>query len=78
MPETVYLSIFKDADKTVVIEYAPLADGAIEIVSVDIRQRSYSHFQIRQRERRKPRQMRLLTLEEEQAEAMQPYTRREA
>lgn len=64
MSDTIYLAIHKNAEKTVVIEYAPLAEGAIEIVSVSIYPRPRSPFELREEDRRKhpkpkPRQMAL-------------------
>jgi len=70
-----YVAIFKDKNKTVVIEYRPLYDiqaGAIEILSIDIQARPVSPF-----EQRKHRRGLVLDDEEQHAETMQPYTRLE-
>jgi hypothetical protein len=49
----VYLSIYQGEKMTVTIEYIPLDDGLIEIVSVDIQERLVSPFQIREQERQR-------------------------
>lgn len=74
MNDTIYLAIHKDADKTVVIEYTPLADGAIEIVSVSISPRPRSLFEAR---RPKPRRGLTLNNQDEAVEATAPYLRAE-
>lgn len=52
---TVFLVIYKAEKFTAEIEYIPLENGVIEIVSFYIQPRPVSPFQERQAERRKPR-----------------------
>ena len=58
MTATIYLAIWKDDEKTVVIEYqpahysGPAPANAIEILSIDIQYKPRSPFQIRETERR--------------------------
>lgn len=76
-----FLIVYKDAEKTVVIEYQPNADGLIDVLSIDIQPRPHSQFELREQDRRKhPRKPRQLQFdaEAEQAEAMCPYVRLEA
>lgn len=55
MPEdVVFLAIWKDEEKTVVIEYIPRREGRIEIVSIDIQYRPVSAWEQREAERQKP------------------------
>ena len=44
---TVYMAIFQDDKQTVCIEYIPLEDGAIEIVTVTVTPRPRSAWQER-------------------------------
>ncbi|NUQ86498.1 MAG: hypothetical protein HUU11_17480 [Anaerolineales bacterium] len=82
---TVYLAIFEDEQKRVVIEFQPLLNSpdferffdGIEIASIDIQNRPRSPWEIRQQERRKHKRGIVLTAEEEHAEAMLPAMRRE-
>jgi len=56
--ETIYQAIYETSEYTLTIVYIPLADGAIEIVSVDIQKRPASHWQAREQSRRKTPQKR--------------------
>lgn len=82
---TVYLAIFQDEKKTVVIEFQPLLDSpeferffeGIEIASVDIQHRPRSPWEQRDQERREYRRRKrglVLDEQEQHAEAMLPYT----
>lgn len=86
---TVYLAIFEDEQKRVVIEFQPLLNSpeferffdGIEIASLDIQYRPRSPWEIRQQERREHGKHKhrgiVLSAEEEHAEAMLPTARRE-
>ena len=79
MNETIYLAILKERDRTVIVEYRPLADGYIDILSIDILARPRSEWERRQENRRHSRQglsavTQVLNEDEQRAEAMQPYT----
>ena len=53
--ETVFLAIYKTQKQTVVIEYLPMNNGLIEIISVDIQARPVSPFEQREQSRRQKR-----------------------
>ncbi|NWG33530.1 MAG: hypothetical protein HXY42_03735 [Chloroflexi bacterium] len=85
---TVYVAIFQDEEKRVVIEFQPLLNSpeferffdGIEIASMDIQYRPRSPWEVRQQERREHGQRKrgiVLSAEEEHAEAMMPTARRE-
>jgi hypothetical protein len=86
MAETVvYLAIFETASHSFCIEYLPLFDGLIEIVSAHVTEKPGTPFQIRELDRRKQQakgkvyQRRGLVLNEaeEHAESLQNVTRLE-
>jgi len=88
MTAMIYLAIWKDDEKTVVIEYqpahysGPAPANAIEILSIDIQYKPRSPFQIRETERRQKGKLyhkaqRTLSDEEEYQESMLPTTRHE-
>ena len=53
MPENVvYIAIFENEKMSVTIEYLPLQNGAIEIVSASIQQKPVPPWQERQEQRR--------------------------
>lgn len=72
--ETIYQAYIETEKYSVYMEYSPLPDGLIEIVSVSIEARPVSPFEQR---RAKHRRGLVLNAEEEQAEAMQPTARLE-
>ena len=52
MSETIYQAIYKTSEYTLTIVYKPLADGAIEIISVDIQKAPVTAWQEREKTRK--------------------------
>lgn len=71
---TTFLAIYKTDIETLIIEYRPLENGAVEIVSFAIQPRRVAPFQQTNHKRRRGL---VLSEEDIQAETMQPYTKRE-
>lgn len=72
--ETIFIALFKNENSTLQVEYVPLENGAIEIVSFAIVDRPKSRFEQRKAKRR----IGLVLDEQEQyAEAIRPYSIRE-
>ena len=77
MTATIYLAIYQDSEKTITIEYTPLGEGCIEIVSVEIAARPRSHFEQSRQGKVYPRRGLVLNDEEQHAESLLPVTRLE-
>jgi hypothetical protein len=76
MTATIYLAIYQDNEKSITIEYVPLGEGCIEIISVDVQPRHRSRFEQRQKGKVYRRGL-VLDEQEEDEESLLPVTRLE-
>jgi len=72
MPD--FYCVYKSEKGTVEIEYKRHADGFLEVTDIHFEPRPLTPWELRQERARRGLE---LTDEEEQAETLQPYTRRE-